>query len=253
MKRRASTAGAFPCRTSIRVRSRRSRTPARSSSTAGAASKALRARLSPVSLSLARLASGIVIFVFFLAALNSLDIYIIQGLVEKFFVYLPSIFIAAAILVLGYMLGNFAGRAALIAAVPRPGTAVGSAAASQTLDQLRATAFDTLAGGNAARRYFVEVFEIIRRELHLESANVFFQSFPGFRSGDGNERLALRQAALAEEARLLGAANEKSSLRLQSLKEQVAIEAETARQGLRAETEALARQVAGKVLGRELA
>lgn len=73
------------------------------------------------------------------------------------------------------------------------------------------------------------------------------------RQRGSQERLALRQAALAEEARLLGGANEKASQRLQSLKEQVATEAATARQGLRAETEALARQVAGKVLGRELA
>ena len=56
----------------------------------------------------------------------------------------------------------------------------------------------------------------------------------------------------AEETRLISAANEKATQRLQSLKEQVAGEAETARQGLRAQTEALARQVAGKVLGREL-
>ena len=72
------------------------------------------------------------------------------------------------------------------------------------------------------------------------------------RQKGSQERQALRQAALAEEARLLGAANEKASQRLQSLKEQVATEAEAARQGLRGETETLARQIAGKVLGREL-
>jgi len=72
------------------------------------------------------------------------------------------------------------------------------------------------------------------------------------RQRGSQERMALRQAALAEEAKMLGAANEKASQRLQSLKEQVAGEAETARQGLRSETEALARQVAGKVLGRSL-
>jgi F-type H+-transporting ATPase subunit b len=72
------------------------------------------------------------------------------------------------------------------------------------------------------------------------------------RQRGSQERLALRQAALAEEARMLGTANEKASQRLQSLKEQVAGEAEAARQGLRGETEALARQVAGKVLGRSL-
>ena len=72
------------------------------------------------------------------------------------------------------------------------------------------------------------------------------------RQRGSQERMALRQAALAEEAKMLGAANEKASQRLQSLKEQVAGEAETARQTLRSETEALARQVAGKVLGRSL-
>ena len=72
------------------------------------------------------------------------------------------------------------------------------------------------------------------------------------RQRGNQERSALRQAAQAEEARLLGNANEKASQRLQSLKEQVAGEAEVARQGLRSETDALARQIAGKVLGRSV-
>lgn len=72
------------------------------------------------------------------------------------------------------------------------------------------------------------------------------------RQRGSQERLALRQAALAEEGRLIGTANEKSSQRLQQLKEQVAGEAAQARQALRGETEALARQIAGKVLGRTL-
>src|SRR5512137_2431545 len=70
------------------------------------------------------------------------------------------------------------------------------------------------------------------------------------RQRGSQERMALRQAAQAEEARLLGTANEKASRRLQELKGQVAAEAATARQTLRGETEALARQIAGKVLGR---
>ena len=72
------------------------------------------------------------------------------------------------------------------------------------------------------------------------------------RERGSQERTSLRQAAQAEEARLLGTANEKASQRLQTLKEQVAGEAEAARQGLRSETEALARQIAGKVLGRSV-
>ena len=72
------------------------------------------------------------------------------------------------------------------------------------------------------------------------------------RQRGNQERSALRQAAQAEEARLLGNANDKASQRLQSLKDQVAGEAEVARQVLRSETDALARQIAGKVLGRSV-
>jgi F-type H+-transporting ATPase subunit b len=72
------------------------------------------------------------------------------------------------------------------------------------------------------------------------------------RQRGSQERTALRQAAQAEEAQLLGVANEKASQRLQTLKDQVAVEAEAARQGLRGETAALARQIAGKVLGRSV-
>ena len=72
------------------------------------------------------------------------------------------------------------------------------------------------------------------------------------RQRGSQERTALRQAAVAEEARLLGAANEAASRRLQELKGQVADEAATARQLLHGESEALARQIAGKVLGRSV-
>jgi F-type H+-transporting ATPase subunit b len=72
------------------------------------------------------------------------------------------------------------------------------------------------------------------------------------RQRGSQERTALRQAAVAEEGRLLGAANEAASRRLQELKGQVADEAAAARQALRGETEALARQIAGKVLGRSV-
>jgi F-type H+-transporting ATPase subunit b len=72
------------------------------------------------------------------------------------------------------------------------------------------------------------------------------------RQRGAQERAALRQTAVAEEARLLGAANETALRRLQELKGQVAEEAVTARQTLRGETEVLARQIAGKVLGRSV-
>lgn len=71
----------------------------------------------PLSLILARLTAGFIVFFFFLASLNNLEFGIIQDLIDRLLHYLPSVFIALLILVLGYMLGNFLGRAALIAAV----------------------------------------------------------------------------------------------------------------------------------------
>jgi hypothetical protein len=71
----------------------------------------------PLSQLLARLTGGLVVFVFFLAALNSLEFGIIQELIERLLNYIPNLLIAMGILLIGYMLGNFLGRAALIAAV----------------------------------------------------------------------------------------------------------------------------------------
>jgi hypothetical protein len=71
----------------------------------------------PFSQLLARLAGGLVVFVFFLAALNNLEFGIIQSLIERLLHYIPDILIAVIILLLGYMLGNFLGRATLITAV----------------------------------------------------------------------------------------------------------------------------------------
>lgn len=121
---------------------------------------------------------------------------------------------------------------------------------------LNALLFKPLRGALAARKATIDgdlaKARALDGEIQTQVAE-YEAKLQEARQRGSQERLALRQAALAEEARLLGSANEKASQRLQSLKEQVAAEAENARQGLRAETEALARQVAGKVLGRELA
>jgi len=66
------------------------------------------------------------------------------------------------------------------------------------------------------------------------------------------ERAALRQAAQQEESHMLGEARNQATERLQSIKEKVAGEADAARQSLRSETEGIAKQIAGKVLGREI-
>lgn len=82
--------------------------------------------------------------------------------------------------------------------------------------------------------------QVARYEAQLQEA----------RQKGGQERAALRKAAQEEEARLLGEANQKSAERLQAIKGQIEEEAGNARQALRSETEALAKEIAGKVLGR---
>jgi len=84
--------------------------------------------------------------------------------------------------------------------------------------------------------------QVARYEAQLQEA----------KQNAAQERAALRHAAQQEESRMLAEARGLSADRLQSIKDKVAVEAETARQSLRGETEAIARQIAGKVLGREI-
>jgi hypothetical protein len=71
----------------------------------------------PLSLILSRLIGWLTVISFLIIALNSLDIPAVGRILESFILYLPNIFVAALILLLGYLLSNFLGRAALIAAV----------------------------------------------------------------------------------------------------------------------------------------
>lgn len=71
----------------------------------------------PLSLLMAKIAGGMVVFAFFLIALSNLNLKVLDHLIERVFDYLPNVFVAIIILVIGYMLGNFSGRAALIASV----------------------------------------------------------------------------------------------------------------------------------------
>lgn len=59
----------------------------------------------------------LVTFVFFILALKVMKVPAIDQLLEKLLLYLPNIFVALIILALGWFLGNFLGRAALIASV----------------------------------------------------------------------------------------------------------------------------------------
>lgn len=59
----------------------------------------------------------LIVIIFFIIALNALRLPAVDQLLERFLLYLPNIFIAAFLLVIGVVIGNFLGRAALIASV----------------------------------------------------------------------------------------------------------------------------------------
>ena len=82
--------------------------------------------------------------------------------------------------------------------------------------------------------------QIARYEAQLQEA----------RQQGAQERSTLRKAGQEEEARILGGANQTAAEKLQTIKTQIQEEAGAARQALRNETEALAKEIAGKVLGR---
>lgn len=65
----------------------------------------------------ARVIGWITVFAFLIVSLQTLNVPIIEGVLEKSFLYLPNIFIAILILFAGYFLSNFVGRTALIASV----------------------------------------------------------------------------------------------------------------------------------------
>jgi hypothetical protein len=71
----------------------------------------------PLSLILAKFIGWLIVISFLTLSLRSLNIAVIQRILESFILYLPNVFVAAIILFLGYLLGNFLGRTALIASV----------------------------------------------------------------------------------------------------------------------------------------
>lgn len=71
----------------------------------------------PLSVLLSKTIGWITVFTFVIISLRALDVPAVERLLEGFFFYLPNVFVAALILFFGYLLSNFLGRAALIAAV----------------------------------------------------------------------------------------------------------------------------------------
>ena len=70
-----------------------------------------------LSVLLSKFSGGIIILVFAILSMRALGVLAIEKLLEQFLLYLPNLFVALIILLSGYLLGNFFGRAALIAAV----------------------------------------------------------------------------------------------------------------------------------------
>lgn len=69
------------------------------------------------SILIARLIAWLVFFVFALIAMDTLQIRAAGRLFERFLLYLPHFFVSLLVLLIGYVIANFLGRAALIAAV----------------------------------------------------------------------------------------------------------------------------------------
>ena len=70
-----------------------------------------------VSVLLSKIIGGITILIFTIISMRALEIPTVELIFERFLLYLPNVFVALLILLLGYLFGNFLGRAALIASV----------------------------------------------------------------------------------------------------------------------------------------
>jgi hypothetical protein len=71
----------------------------------------------PLSVIIAKLLGWVTVISFLILSLRTLNIPAIEQILERFILYLPNVFVAAVIVFLGYFLGNFLGRASLIASV----------------------------------------------------------------------------------------------------------------------------------------
>lgn len=70
-----------------------------------------------LALLISKLFSGLVILLFLAAAFFALKVPTSESLFERFLLYIPNVFVALIILIAGFAVGNFLGRAVLIATV----------------------------------------------------------------------------------------------------------------------------------------
>lgn len=66
---------------------------------------------------MSKLAYWVVLISFIIMGLDALKIPAVENLLREFWLYLPNVIVAGLVILLGYLLGNFLGRAALIASV----------------------------------------------------------------------------------------------------------------------------------------
>jgi len=71
----------------------------------------------PLSRLTGRVIYWLVLVSFLIIALNALAVPTVEDLLSRFFLYLPNVIVAVLILTLGYLVGNFLGRASLISLV----------------------------------------------------------------------------------------------------------------------------------------
>jgi hypothetical protein len=71
----------------------------------------------PLSVELSVIVYWLTVIVFLVTSLNTLHLPTIQMVMARFFLYLPNVFVAVIILIIGYLLSNFFARAALITLV----------------------------------------------------------------------------------------------------------------------------------------
>jgi hypothetical protein len=64
-----------------------------------------------------RISYWVVVLVFITMAFHALKTPAIEEFLARFFLYLPNVFVAVIVIVIGYLVGNFLGRATLIASV----------------------------------------------------------------------------------------------------------------------------------------
>ncbi|MGH7537568.1 MAG: mechanosensitive ion channel family protein [Gemmatimonadales bacterium] len=121
----------------------------------------------------ARLAYWLVMFVFLMLSLSALSIPPMNDLVSRVFLFLPQVIAALVILVLGYLVGSFLQRAALLAAVNAGLTRARALATSVQVLALLFTVAVALEQLGIGRNIVLATFSIAFASVGLAAALAF--------------------------------------------------------------------------------